>query len=285
MKEYLSPDDLASTVILMRDVDTRAILLVEGQSDCAILDGHLDDSVAVTLPGHGKQNVCGAIAALQAQGVTTVAGVVDADFDWLADEVCPGVITTEYYDFDVDLIRCPGVLTRVVGAHFDREAMRSLLEETLEDTVASWLLETASTLGALRLVCRRDGLELSLQKFPIEEVFDVRDLRVDVVRLVELAVQRSDAVVVDPTQLRVLVEAELKAATDPGRLASGHDACAVLALVGRRRLGARGVGREVIERALRSAVGCAEFSTLRVAQDLTRWADGLGVWLWEHHAA
>lgn len=282
MKEYISGDDVVATVILLRDDDSRVVVLVEGESDCSVLDGHINDASAVTLPAFGKNNVIAALDKFAEANIGGVIGVIDSD--WIG--VLPGttatgaIVVSENYDLDVDVMLLPGLFSRFALAHFDREAVLRALDSAGVDELLDRVFAIAAPIGILRYVAARDRLSIPLRDFPAESVVDVRNLACDVRRLAMVAADRSGGTLV-ADQIESMVESELSALPSPlHRFVSGHDAAAVLAIVGRRLLGARGLSRDHVERGLRAAVGCAEFRQLNVARSLSLWGSARGVEMW-----
>ncbi len=125
MRQFLTGADLFAQVMMLRGVDRRAVVLVEGASDCTLLDLHLDPTTAQSVPGYGKNSVILACRLAEQEGAAAVAGVVDADFDvilGLTNNYPGNVHATEYYDLETDvLVACPDILDRILATFSDRE--------------------------------------------------------------------------------------------------------------------------------------------------------------------
>lgn len=287
MKEHIGPDDIVATVILMRDVDSAPIILAEGEPDCAVLDGHIAAGAATTVPCFGKKNALGAIEALGKAGVDLVVAVVDADWVGLGKEqAIAGVIYTENYDLDTDIVLLPGLLRRFAIAHFGLEGVAKLSTDGDTAHFAADAVGFAAPFGALRFVSERDDLRLPLRNIPPEAAFDLTTLRCDVRRMVDIAIRKAGD---DPAGVdHIVASIDLQLSVIVGheaRFACGHDVCAIIALIGRRIFGVRGLSRDAVERSIRAAVGCAEFKQLRVVEELTSWATSRGQSIWDHPAA
>lgn len=285
MRENLTGDDLAAEVILMRDSDLRAVIIVEGESDCAILDGHLDSNMATSVPGYGKNTVLRAIDVLRQTRIKLVVGLVDADLGAVdgCDDEYDDLFFSELYDLDADVFAMPMVARRFAAAQFDRAELAASLPHVQPDGLGVFFLRLAAPLGVLRYISCRDHLGLALRDFPIEAVFDVSGIQLDLNRLISLAAAKSAGVSIDQAEIaRALTELLQSAESGLERYASGHDACAIAAVLGRRRLGGSKLTREAAERALRSSMGCAEFALLKVVRDLDAWARREGRSLWDH---
>jgi hypothetical protein len=287
VRENLTGDDLAAEVILMRDSDLRAVIIVEGESDCAILDGHLDMNMATSVPGYGKNTVLRAIDVLRQARIKLVVGVLDADFGAVEgrDHEYEDLIFSELYDLDADVFAVPLVARRFAAAQFDRADLAASLPHVQPEALGVYFLRLAAPLGVLRYISCRDQLGLALRDFPIEAAFDISAIRLDLNRLVSMAAAKSAGVNIDQVDVaRAVAELLQSAQSGLEKYASGHDACAIAAVLGRRRLGGSKLTQEAAERALRSSVGCAEFALLKVVRDLDAWARREGRSLWDHDA-
>lgn len=55
MLRDLTGNDLFVSIQMMRQLDSRLTIVVEGSEDCGVIDPHVDDTVVQTIPGYGKQ--------------------------------------------------------------------------------------------------------------------------------------------------------------------------------------------------------------------------------------
>ena len=124
MRQYLTGSDLFAYIEMQRQLDARAVVVVEGPDDCGVIDPHVDEEVVHTIPGYGKASVVDAAVLFEHAGVARVSLVSDSDFDrqlGLASALPPNLILTEYHDLDADIFfGCPTLLTSVLANFSDR---------------------------------------------------------------------------------------------------------------------------------------------------------------------
>jgi hypothetical protein len=80
MISNLSKDDLYSQIVMLRNVDSRAFIIVEGEDDLGALGPHVDDEVALIMLGYGKVSALGAIELADSNSVADVLGIIDRDW-------------------------------------------------------------------------------------------------------------------------------------------------------------------------------------------------------------
>ena len=282
MRQGLTPDDLFALVLLMRSADHRTLILVEGPSDSAVLDPHIDSQHCVTIPGHGKNNVVAAVRLSNGQHVDAVVGVVDADFHGLVGETRypDNLITTELYDLDAELFFSDNVVARVINAFANHASLSQHMQLTQCGPPEDVAVNVAAAIGALRYIAASEGLSLNLSRFPVQEVVDAATASCDLYRLVLLAFRRSSAPGINPTWLMDRLADVMAHPPAPARrLCCGHDLSAALGHFMRREWGAR-MGADQVERTMRAAIGCDAFRNLSVRKKLARWAEAAGVSVW-----
>lgn len=182
MLEDLTPDSVFSQV-LMEDPPPRAILLVEGPDEDALLFEHLSEGVVRIIAG-GKRAVLGAAQTALDTGMTNVFGLVDRDLDSLRGrDVYPAnVVATGSYDLLADLVAVLGddALRRVMSAH---AAPSVRVAETASGRrVPDIVFELAGPLAAVRLASLRSHYPLVLAKYDfrhaLTEKFEAADVSV-----------------------------------------------------------------------------------------------------------
>jgi hypothetical protein len=290
MAEYSDMDiskhgDIIPTVIMMRDLDERAIILVEGNSDCSIIDPHLNKSAAQTYPADGKRNVEKVVQALLERNEMNIVGLADSDWTgtpWGTDKE-PGIVYTELYDLEMDLLAIDGVIERVLSSHCtnkDFPKTRSVGEELEEMGTGSpfeFLVRIVSPLGVLRSISVEHGLRLNLRDFPLHVYIGSLNQEINIKELVSMAIKRTNNCKLDEEELLSLLEQRLKNAALPNaRYCCGHDMCNALAFLAKKRWGGK-LGQGQAERSVRASIGFDEFLRLTVKRDLDTWGQQIGI--------
>lgn len=280
--EALTGDDVFAQILLLMAVPSpRAILLVEGPSDCSCLAAHILTETAQLLPCHGSQNLDRAIELVDQEGVLGVLALRDSDWIGLlyAARTSRNIVYTDLYDLDSSLFLCTEVGHRLPMA-FGRPAN---IERHVRSTGVGSGIELAariaSELGRMRLVSARYSLGLRLDDFPIHEVCDPRLGTVARDALIRLVLQRSESPSCTAEELAEYLDQELS--VDAYRVCSGHDVVSVLAFLIRAAWGGRPhAGKAVILDAAHAALSCGELMRLKLYDGVCEWEDRTGRRVW-----
>lgn len=275
MQGYLDANDLYAHILMLRTVDLRNILLVEGNSDCGLLDPFLDSAECHSLPANGKSTVEGAISIADAQGTEGVLAILDRDWvGMLSTPIESGnAVYTEAYDLDAEMALLDTILDRVTSNFCDRQAMKQHLDRIGSPSVRDLAVTLSAPLGILRFVSERDSLNLSLRNFPLREIMTDNYSSIDLPRLISIAVARTEHRSFDEGSLVGAVRKELsEKARALWLYCSGHDIAACLAVLVRRCWGGE-IGADNMERAIRAAVSREDFRAAAIFKSTERWAD------------
>lgn len=235
-----------------------SFVLVEGSStDMRVFDRLFDQDCCQLMPAHGKPNVLGATAILEADGFPGVLGIVDADRSRISGDLPPSanILFTDGCDLEAMLLRSPA-LDKVLAELGSAEKIERF-ETQRGASVREHLASLARYLGALRYVSERDGLGLRFQELTFSKFLDRKLTTLDqseMIRTVKNLSQRSS---LDADRLLDELEPILAdRRTSLWDLSNGHDMVRILSLGLRKALGSRREGEvsaEALERSLRLA--------------------------------
>jgi len=284
MRGLLTGEDLFALILLLRTSDKRAVLILEGPTDCAVFDAHLQHQQCFSLPGYGKQSVLKAIELVDRTGLSNVIGVVDRDLDFIqgVDISSDNVIYTDAYDLDTTIFYASSTFVRVAASICERSAQESHLG-SLDGRDARNLVESiAAPLSLLRMISERESLGLKLRGFPMHEVVDGGSASVRVKDLVRLAWQRSGSPTTIVLQDLVSeVEALLAQGLAGAQSICGHDLHASLSVIARASWGApKSVGVDAVARLFRAAFSCTELMATELFAAIAAWADARSLTVW-----
>src|SRR4051794_19033266 len=126
MQDLLTGDDLFSEIILLRSDDDRAIILLEGPSDCRALDAHLNEDQCKSIPAHGKDLVINAVELANQNGITGIVGVLDQDYDHLfgLPSSRANIVYVDAHDLDSLVFYAPTVASRVWSQFASMDVLR-----------------------------------------------------------------------------------------------------------------------------------------------------------------
>jgi hypothetical protein len=280
VRQALGGDDLFAYIMMQRQVDRRAVILVEGPEDCGIIDPHLMDSVVQTLPGYGKESVLTAAALLHIAGISDVLPVVDSDLDrqsTLNVRYPPNVAASEYHDLDADIFfNCPEITRQIVANFADRDMLRTYLERQ-QISILDLVTDRASVVGVLRYCSLKYGLGLRMRDFPIEPLMEQESSTISIAA--QIACSRT---ISSPSQEEVepLLDSQYAGIAERESYCSGHDLTAALATAIRKHGAGKRVGAKMLSAAFRAAVGCACIQKLALFQQVQGWGVLLSIQPW-----
>jgi len=287
MLQDLTGADLFVYIQMQRQVDPRTVIVVEGAEDCGLIDAHINEGVAQSIPGYGKQSVLDAAAMFDHKGVEEVRLLIDADFDrqrGLTGQLPANIVMSEYHDLMADMFfTCPQALASVLSNFSNKEARLKHLEAT-ETSPQQHILNIAIPVGATRYFSVVYGLSLKMRDFPVTPIISAYEGAGDVLQaVIKLATHRS-GLQDPPPELNGLKSHIESNDHDAKYLCSSHDLMAAAAAIQRRKWGGS-AGTDVISAAFSAAVPCTCFQEAEPIRQLSTWAEDLGRSIWTCPAA
>jgi hypothetical protein len=276
----LTPDDLFAHILFLRSVDDRTFLLVEGETDCAVLDPHLDSTHCETLPTSAKTAAIGTALLADQQGEPGVIALVDRDWIGVLEPAAsaPNVFYTDLYDMESTLFGLDPVRGRVVHAFTDRKD-RLRYDATDPKYPVNVAYKASAAVASFRYASIKNLWGLGVRDFPIHTIVDLDGKKPDISLLCQIAVSKNHA----SQNFRDLI-ADVDSAygwlEGQPALHSGHDVLNALSFVINKRFG--GSARsEHLASALRAAAGCADLASTRFFWDVSAWGESAGRQVWD----
>lgn len=281
MKKMIDGDVVFAEILMLRRIDSRAVVLVEGIQDVGILDPHLNESACRTQVAHGKKAVLKAIELARNAGMANVYAVVDRDLDFeeSSSEPCAQISISENYDLVADAIVNCSIVTAQVVANFADRDMHQQYVRSRSTTLIELLVAISTPLAILRYLSVKNNYGLNLKNFPIESLVKAYETGALLKEAVRIAIHRSKNSTI--TENDLYSTASLHPKDGITRLCNGHDLVGALATLMRIRWGGNSVGYDVISRSVGSAVGCHCVQKLAVYRDLANWGADIGLSVWE----
>lgn len=279
MLEWVTGETIFAELVLHRGSDDRTLLLLEGDSDCRSLDSHIDESLCLSIPCHGKENLLPAMELVEEHGVSDVIALCDRDWDgYLPTPAVPGrVAITDYYDLDASIILSSGTCARVVKGQANRRELSHHLFVSKSTGPKAIAVAYAGPVGLLRLESERRGYGLALRDFPMSPVTKSDYTGVDIEKLVDIAARRSMYVEADSETLLGQLRDSLSEAHSLEPFCSGHDLLAALSLVLRKRWG-KTVSPENLGDTFRGALACENLRKMTFYGLLMGWSSKGSIW-------
>ncbi|MFJ6861370.1 hypothetical protein [Streptomyces werraensis] len=277
MLDLLTADDVLSHVMMLADTNDLLYLLVEGDTDCSVIDPHLDMTLCDTLPGGGKTVVLGAIRMAREEGFNRLAAVID--LDWV-DLLYPkdeeeGVFYTDYYDIDATVFFQEQNVLRVAGSFANRSQLRSHIANCPHSTLHELVTHIAFPVGALRFTSEKHRLQLNLRDFPISVTLNDSGTGIDFDRLLDVSLRRSGKELESKEEVVRLYRQERAAMSEIERYCSGHDLLSALATILHRKCGSK-ASSDAIARAVRGAFSCSDVKESSLFSAIKKWGESHG---------
>jgi hypothetical protein len=269
MRESITGQMLVGFLKMLRQVDGRIFLLVEGPEDIDILQPHLDDQQVMLYPGNGKKNTLGAAAIIDAERLDLMYCVVDSDLDFdLGRDPYPlCTIASARYDLAFELIDLdPGMLERLGWGHASRSQLQAYLVP-LKRSLVERAIEAVIPLAILRFANESDALGLTLRNFPMRELLDGLEAGTAVADVQRIAIARTKDNAPSAAKVGASWKAAEKAKASKSDWVCGHDVVHMVAETARTRGGAT-VSKKALESSFLSTVSCEVLRQTQIYKEL-----------------
>ncbi len=281
MREYLSGEDIANQICMLRSTRKGAVLVVEGSSDLKMYARFADPSVSITI-AHSKEMVLEVVKLMrEKRNEDKVLGIVDSDLDLvLGKKRDPPVFATDLRDMEMMAISSPA-FDSVMIEYGLRNRINSFQKR--RGPLAQAVVDACYAVGLLMRISHDRALSLSFKDLDFGTFVDPCNLTVDVRKMVREVIRCSRSPRVSEKELvREITET---AVTPEGRwlYARGHDAVEVMLLALQGGLGspsAQHIGPAAIGSGLRMSYERSFFERTRLYEDSEKWAESKGMPLW-----
>ncbi|MBV7245683.1 DUF4435 domain-containing protein [Streptomyces sp. MW-W600-10] len=272
MLDLLTADDVLSHVMMLADTNELLYLLVEGDTDCSVIDPHIDIAVCDTIPSGGKTVVLGAIRMAREEGFSRLAAVVDLDWVGILYPKVEDneVFFTDHYDIDATVFFREQNTLRVAGSFSNRAQLRSYVANSNFPTLHEAVKQIALPVGLLRFTSEKHRLQLNMRDFPISVILDHDANEIDVDRLIDIAIKRSGKDDDCKEEIARLYREEGEQMKNPVRYLSGHDLLTALAAVLHKKCGSK-ASIDAMSRAVRGAYGCSDARESPLFSSISKW--------------
>ncbi len=254
MKGHITAYGIANTVKMAHSQRHITFLLLEGPTDVIFFRRFLDVDACEALACHGRLNALQATAILDEGHEAGFLTFVDADYDRLLNTQpkSSNCVLSDGHDLIIDIL-CSPSLSRLLGERGSAEKLKQFREES-GSGVWEAILNGAASLGYVRWHSHAETLSLSFAGLELHSYTKDSALRVDVVKVIRVVVQRSGLSLHEVTKIESCCAVLALKGVDVRQVASGHDAVNLLSFGLRGALGsqkAQDVKLETLEIELR----------------------------------
>ncbi len=275
----LTPKHIANEVGIAGRQGAKPVVLVEGESDKALFLQFFSVNRDEMLPTFGKVNLLLVIAECIARRWRYVIGIVDSDDEAIAPPTGIGsrpigteLVETGVRDAEVLVLTATRVIMRMVDVWADPSLLARRSSLSIAEEAIRWSLEQCYGIGCLRRASVSGKWELPMDALPLDTILTIESgLNVNLLITVLVARRAS----LTDEQLQTALESE-KAKHEnnnvpPTVICRGHDVAAAMAIYFRKVLGARSVGRELLEKTARAIYGVEDFKRSELLPQLRVW--------------
>ena len=273
MRELLKAHAIANAIRMKRALFDGAFVIVEGQNDKRVYGLVTDSETCAFEIAHGRDNVVQCVQILNGDGFEGALGIIDADFDHIvgAKTVERNLFRTDLHDLDCMIVDS-SALDRVLEEFGSEERIANFTADN--PVIARRLAMNTSTLGCLRLISRKDGLNLKFVGLKFARFIRTNDLTIDVSKMVREVINNSQMHHLNTDDLEASVSDETQKGHDCWQISSGHDIVEVLSIAFRTKFSGKNSGSvssEVLSRSLRLAYEANFFKETRLYSALVEW--------------
>ena len=258
---------IANSIRMKRSQYLGSFLLVEGRDDRLFMEAYTSPNDCRIIVADGKTNVLDVVDILDEDNFSGVLGLVDADFDRIANApVYPNnVVMYETHDLETMLISSPA-LDRILHEFGSSKKIERFGEDVLEALVARAMLVAYLRLYSLRnnMALRFRGLGYNNWIDRAHFTFDIRDLITEV----KNKSQRHD---LSTDELEIEMRSIADENLPPYEMCNGTDLIEILAIGLTRKFGPRRVNADVLRRSLRLAYSDDMFGSSHLSKDIRNW--------------
>ena len=275
MRNYITADEVASTIRMTRPQFSGTFLIVEGQTaDFRVYKRLVDFKQTKITPAHNKDNALAALKILEEADFAGVVAIVDADFWRLEglDPTSPNQFITDTHDLETMLLESP-VLDKLLDEFGSAQKITDFAANNNMD-VRQALLVAARPIGYLRWVSQRGDLSLKFEGIVFSRFIDHDTLHIDISELIREVKNKSRRHDLDDNDLRNKIDKLTDPQHNSWDICCGHDLVCILSFGLYRILGSNQpseVKPEILERSLRIGYESAYFLLTQLYQSLREW--------------
>ena len=278
MKQFLTPHDIANTVLMMRPQYTGSIVMVEGDSDARVYGRFTDKKNCRIIPAHGKSNVLIAMGIIERSTFEGILAIIDSDFSRLD---CSGHESENVMDTDTHDLETMIICSKALDVVLDEFGSSARIKK-LGKPVRELLLKAAMPIGYLRWISssKQDNLSLKFKDISFYRVINTQNktLSTNIDKMIEEVKRYSHNAPFENDDLKIRIITLLKSGKhDPWQVSRGHDVIHILTIGLRVVFGnrnAKNVTYDQVDRIMRIAFGYSEFSETKLFSLLKKWEDG-----------
>lgn len=280
MIDVLTPDSIAASILLLRDVHHGSILVLEGDTDIRLFKKFIDHEQCQLVNAFNKNNVIRIFELLDESDFEGCVGIVDADFSRVENENpgSPNLFMTDSHDIETMIIRSPAFDHLL--EEFGSESKIRSYEKKYGIGLRESIRNVTVPIGYFRLLSKRRGLGLRFKEIKFSKFIKARkELLLEIHSFVASVLNHSQRHDLESGDLKKELEALIDPGHDPWQIICGHDFVSVLSISLRKLFGssnANSVQVEILEMSLRLAYQFSHFEMSDLHSCILGWQQATG---------
>ncbi|KYC38590.1 hypothetical protein WA1_36005 [Scytonema hofmannii PCC 7110] len=217
------------------------ISIGRGGSDKTFYERFVDKVVCQLVSVSGKPSsklrVIAVLGILEKSTFQGILAIIDADFERLETLTysSPNLLRTDTHDLETMLINSQA-LNKVVAEFGSEEKIAQFSRD-----VRLALLETGMSVGYLRWLSQRNGMNLTFEGIRFSKFIDEQTLQIDELKLIREVKNKSQAFSLKDEDLQQQLMSQKNNSYDPWQICCGHDLVQLLSLGLRKAIGSNKV--------------------------------------------
>ena len=253
-------------------------MLLEGLDDIRALESFIDNRCCEIVNSFGRPNLLEAVSLLDEDGFGGICGIIDPDFSAFikVKYKSDNILCADFGDLDMMLFMS-SALDKYISNVSDRVLIQAF-EEKVGCSIRERILDTASQIGASRVVSLQRNVRVCFRDMKMEEFVDGSTLQLLEEEFYHGLIRRSPNSSCGAQQLKTWSGALIREASRRGLskafLCQGHDVAAMLGLALRSVLGRRTSSQtwgSEVETGLRLAFSRSEFEITNLYGTMKEW--------------
>ncbi len=271
MKKYLTADDIANNVRMVRTQQKGTIMITEGSTDMRLYQRFVNTDKCTIIPANGKDNAIKVVRIMEKFHFKGIFTIVDLDF-WKVDAIeqnNENILTTDTHDIETMLISSRA-LDNLLVEFGEEHKIRSL-----ELPIRELLYKVTLPLGIFRWISSsKERLSLRFKDITFENFVQLRPFSINISRLIREVKTNSHSMNISEKRLKREIISLMKQNPDPEQICSGHDLVAILTIGLNHVFGNRtseNVSEAMVDRVLRLSYDITIFKETKLYASIQEW--------------
>ncbi len=277
MTDVITPESIATSILLLRAVHKGSVLIVEGYSDSRLYGKFIDGDNCQIVNAYNKSSAVRVTELLEKKNFFGIVTIVDADFWSIEGYEHPSsnILRTDTHDLETMLVSSPA-LDHVLAEYGSQDKIMAYCRKSGAEIRES-IIQVTMPIGCLRLESKIQSLNLRFEELKFTDfVRSRKGLSLDIKRLVKAVVNHSKRHDISQINLVRSIQADIKRGYDAWQVSCGHDAITIISIALRSLVGTNNtndVKPDVLEKSLRLAYQFSHFHETRLYSSLSKWED------------